>query len=92
MIKKHYDFSGDQSGGGDVSDIHVANIPKTIYLQIDADGETPNDFKDLSGISWCADKIYDNDIEYVLSSELAALQEENERLKEELKRFKNQNK
>jgi hypothetical protein len=80
MIKKHYDFSGDQSGGG-----VMKNIPKTIYLQIDADGETPNDFKDLSGISWCADKIYDNDIEYVLSSELAALKEENEKLRDELK-------
>jgi hypothetical protein len=90
MIKKHYDFSGFESGGGEMK-----NIPKIIYLQIDADGETPEDFKDLSGISWCADKIHDNDIEYVLSSELAALKEENERLKEELKRFKkplNQNK
>jgi hypothetical protein len=47
----------------------MKNLPKRIYLQIDADGETPEDFKDLSGVSWCADKIYDNDIAYVLESE-----------------------
>jgi hypothetical protein len=47
----------------------MKNLPKRIYLQIDADGETPEDFKDLSGVSWCADKINDNDIAYVLESD-----------------------
>ena len=44
----------------------MKNIPKKIYLQIDADGETPEDFNGLNGISWCVDKINDNDIEYRL--------------------------
>lgn len=43
------------------------NIPQKIYLQIDADGETPQDFKKLE-VSWCSDKIHANDIEYVLST------------------------
>ena len=47
----------------------MKNLPKRIYLQIDADGERPEDFKDLSGVSWCADKIHDTDIPYVLESE-----------------------
>ena len=47
----------------------MKNLPTKIYLQIDADGETPEDFKDLHGISWCEDKINDNDIEYTLSNE-----------------------
>lgn len=46
----------------------MKNVPKKIYLQVDADGETPEDFIDLAGVSWCADKINDNDIEYVLAS------------------------
>jgi hypothetical protein len=43
----------------------MQNIPKTIYLQIGK--ECPDeDFKDLSEVSWCAEKIFENDIEYVL--------------------------
>ena len=37
--------------------------PKTIYLQYDPDGET----------TWCEDKINDDDIEYVQSTEVARL-------------------
>lgn len=43
------------------------NLPQKIYLQIDADGETPEDFNELGGVTWCYDKIHGNDIEYVLS-------------------------
>lgn len=46
----------------------MKNVPDKIYLQIDADGETPEDFKELACVSWCEDKIYDNDIEYVKSN------------------------
>ncbi len=42
----------------------MKNIPKKIYLQIDDDGETPEDFSELYEVSWCADKINKNDIEY----------------------------
>jgi hypothetical protein len=46
----------------------MKNIPKTIYLQIGKDRPTDDgeDFNDLSEVSWCADKIFENDIEYVL--------------------------
>lgn len=46
----------------------MKNLPKKIYLQIDADGETPEDFKELHGVSWCEDKINDNDCEYLLQT------------------------
>lgn len=46
----------------------MKNVPKVIFLQVDADGETPEDFEELYGVSWCADKINQNDIEYVLRS------------------------
>src|SRR6185312_7779555 len=41
----------------------MKNIPEKIYLQIgdECDGE---DFNELSEVSWCKDKIYDNDIEF----------------------------
>jgi len=46
----------------------MENIPEKIYLQIceDAD-ETITDFNELyqEDITWCADRIHDNDIEYV---------------------------
>ena len=49
------------------------NIPKIIYLQISDDCDT-NDFLEESriagnavcGITWCENKINDNDIRYVL--------------------------
>lgn len=50
----------------------MKNIPKLIYLQIGEDvsiKENDSDFNDLAGISWCADKINNTDIEYVLKSE-----------------------
>lgn len=43
----------------------MKNVPEKIYLQIDADGETPEDFEELEGVSWCTDRINENDIEYV---------------------------
>lgn len=42
----------------------MKNIPPEIFLQIDADGETPEDFKDLQ-VTWCVDRIYENDLRYV---------------------------
>ena len=48
----------------------MKNIPKEIYLQVDADGETPEDFKDLVEVTWGADKIYDNDLKYVSEKQL----------------------
>ncbi len=45
----------------------MKNLPKFIYLQVDADGETPEDFNDLSEVSWCAQRIHENDIKYRLT-------------------------
>ena len=44
----------------------MKNIPKTIFLQVDADGEMPESFEALSEVSWCKDRIYKTDIEYRL--------------------------
>lgn len=37
--------------------------PKVIFLQIEG-AEPKHDFKDLGGVSWCSDKINENDLEY----------------------------
>lgn len=50
----------------------MKNVPDTIYLQIDADGETPQDFNELHQVSWCSNKINDNDIKYILASSVKA--------------------
>lgn len=44
----------------------MKNIPNRIYLNIDIGNENPKDidFKDLSGISWCSDRINSNDLVY----------------------------
>jgi hypothetical protein len=50
----------------------MKNIPQKIYLQIGEDvstKENDSDFNNLAGVSWCADKINNTDIEYVLKSE-----------------------
>ncbi len=44
----------------------MKNVPLKIYLQVDADGETPDDFNELA-VSWCSNKVNDNDIEYLLA-------------------------
>ncbi len=45
----------------------MENIPEKIYLQVDPENEQPESFDDLAEITWCRDKINDNDIEYELS-------------------------
>ena len=44
----------------------MKNLPKRIFLQVDPEKEYPEDFNDLSEITWCIDRICDTDIEYVL--------------------------
>jgi hypothetical protein len=46
----------------------MKNIPKKIYLQIgeDCDCEDWNDVYPSHEVTWCGDKINDNDIEYGL--------------------------
>lgn len=44
----------------------MKNIPRKIFLQVDEKGETPDDFNELEGVTWCEDRINDNDLEYIL--------------------------
>lgn len=63
----------------------MENIPKKIYLQIgkDADVTIDNsitDFNELfsSAITWCTDKVEDNDIKYVRLEEMSERDKANE--------------
>lgn len=42
----------------------MKNIPEKIYLVIDTDGEKVDDFKELTGVSWCIDRITPQDVPY----------------------------
>lgn len=42
----------------------MKNQPKSIYLIVGADGES-KDFEELVGVSWCEDKINDDDLGYL---------------------------
>lgn len=44
----------------------MKNIPERIYLQVGDECEASDDFKDLDGVTWCADNVFDTDIEYKL--------------------------
>jgi hypothetical protein len=64
----------------------MTNIPKTIYLQIGKECSTDEDFKDLAEVSWCAEKIFENDIEYVLKEKEEDLKESEKELEERTER------
>jgi len=51
--------------------------PNTIYLQVDPEGEkAPDvDLVNLDDVTWCQDRINDNDIKYVLEAKLSASEE-----------------
>lgn len=44
----------------------VENVPKKIYLNLGDGFLEGADFKELNEVTWCADKLGENDIEYVL--------------------------
>ncbi len=44
----------------------VTNAPEKIYLQM-GDFIPPADFSDFTEVTWCKDRIDENDIEYVLA-------------------------
>ena len=48
---------------------NMKNLPKKIYLQVDPDGEMPDDFKELAEVTWCSERINKSVIEYVLNEE-----------------------
>lgn len=49
----------------------MKNTPEKIYLQIGAEGVPVEDYNDLStlDITWCVDRINEDDIEYKLSKQ-----------------------
>ena len=49
----------------------MKNAPNHIYLNIGAEGEC-QDFEELVGVSWCEDRINDDDLEYISVSSLFA--------------------
>ena len=47
---------------------NIKNIPKNIYLQVDSEGDDSEiEFKDLAGVSWCAEKINVTDLKFQLN-------------------------
>lgn len=47
---------------------NIKKIPLNIYLQVDSDGDNSEiEFKDLVGISWCAERINDTDLKFQLN-------------------------
>ena len=42
----------------------LKNVPNNIFLNIGYEPEKGDDFNDLGEVTWCADKVNDNDIEY----------------------------
>jgi len=56
----------------------MRNQPKFIYLQTGLEdcGETCSDFDELDMVSWCVDKIYSDDLQYIsVSSVFARIKE-----------------
>ena len=48
--------------------VNIKNIPKNIYLQVDSEGDNSEiEFKELSGVSWCAERINDTDLKFQLN-------------------------
>jgi hypothetical protein len=46
----------------------IKNIPQNIYLQVNSEGDNSEiEFKDLVGVSWCADRIYETDLKFQLN-------------------------
>lgn len=43
----------------------MKNIPDKIYLQIGEETPKDADFEELDEVTWCQDRINDNDVEYV---------------------------
>jgi hypothetical protein len=59
--------------------------PTTIYLQWHG-GEPEAGSVDHADVTWCADRMNDSDVEYVLAEEVACYRQMNERLIAQLER------
>lgn len=56
----------------------MKNKPEKIFLQIGCDPEDVEDFKDLSEVTWCKDKIHDSDLPYFSEEAILKAGEEGE--------------
>jgi hypothetical protein len=47
----------------------TTDAPERIYLQVDSESDEPLDwpagFEDLEGVTWCQDRVYPADVEYL---------------------------
>lgn len=43
----------------------MINVPDKIYLQIGEEIPDDTDFNQISEVTWCKEKIFENDIEYI---------------------------
>lgn len=66
----------------------MKNLPNSIYLNIDIGNENPKDidFNELSGISWCEDRVNTDDLVYysrdfIISLLSARIKETEEKIK-----------
>lgn len=68
----------------------MKNIPTRIYLQLGLEDNIDicEDFNELSGISWCVDKIYSDDLAFISVSFLRKKIEEQIKIKEDFKNNK----
>lgn len=48
------------------NDIKMNNIPKRIFLQVGEEEDSNIDFAELRDVTWSAERIYKNDVEYIL--------------------------
>lgn len=64
----------------------MKDIPETIFLQIDEYGKDAKSFKELE-TTYCEDKIYEDDIEYILKSKYEELKQQNEQMIESLRYY-----
>ena len=48
--------------------VKIKNVPKNIYLQTGLDKDNSDvEFKEISGISWCAERINNTDLKFQLN-------------------------
>ncbi len=55
--------------------------PNTIWLQVDPEGESYDpEYYDADDMTWCKDKINDNDVEYVRADHVAEIEKQRDEL------------
>ncbi len=56
----------------------MTELPKVIYLQVWGDGDKSEGLPETNeDITWCADKVFDSDVKYILDRRYKAPKEKN---------------